>query len=314
MMMAQEIQGNTSEPGAPETQGGSIDLGAILATVKAERLTFLTVLFICIALAVLYLHVARIRYAVRMEITSASTNDQAKEGGLSALSSIAGISLGGEGSPQFRLFLGSLRSPIAAEAIVSDQDLLKAVFYREWSQTEGRWREPPSVLRAPFKALGSALGWKFVTYAPPGVSRVYDYLNEQLKVIPDNKSGVVTLEIDSDRPATAERVLLTLNAAMNQRLQEHDLEHATIFIGYLTKRLVEVNVVEYRSALIQNIAQEEKTRMQASSPLPYASDILGKPMVSSRPVSPKPGAAWGVAVFFGALLGFWFASRKHRRK
>jgi uncharacterized protein involved in exopolysaccharide biosynthesis len=296
---------------AAEERG--IDLGAIARVVRAETFTFLTVLFLAVLLSILYLHLARTKYAVRMEVTSSSTEQQ-KEGALSALSSIAGFSLGGEGSPQFRLFLGSLRSPIAAQAIVSDQDLLKAIFYREWSQSENKWREPHSVLRPVVKALGSVVGVKFVPYAPPGVSRVYDYLNDELKVIPDNKSGVATLELDSDRPDVAARILLTINDAMNERLRQHDLEHSTTYIGYLTKRLVEVNVVEYRSALITNLAQQEKTRMQASSPLPYASDILGKPMISTRPTSPKPLAAWGAAIVFGGLLGLWAASIKHRRR
>jgi hypothetical protein len=308
--MDRAAQGNTEAV----LRGGNVDIGAVSRILKAEAVTFLTVLLICLALAITYLHVARVRYSVRMEIASASSNEQSKSGGLGALSSLAGFSLGGEGSPQFRLFLGSLRSPIAAEAIVSDQELLKAIFYREWSQSDGKWREPPSLLRAPLRAIARILGWKFAVWAPPGVNRVFDYLNDELKVIPDNKSGVVTMEIDSDRPDAAGRVLMTLNNAMNEHLREHDLEHATTFIGYLTKRLAEVSVVEYRSALIQNIAQEEKTRMQASSPLPYASDILGKPMVSSKPVSPKPLVTLGVGIFFGALLGFGLATLKHRRR
>jgi uncharacterized protein involved in exopolysaccharide biosynthesis len=312
--MAEAIQGDTLMRDRFVHHGGTLDLGAMTRIIRSEAVTFFTVLFICVALSILYLHVSRPKYAVRMEITSSSSAEKQKEGGLSELSSVVGFSLGGEGSPQFRIFLGSLRSPIAAESIVSDQDLLKAVFYREWSQSEGKWREPPQSLRPLFHGLGKVLGWKFAQWTPPGISRVYDYLNDQLKVISDTKSGVVTLEIDSDRPEVAERVLLTLNRAMNERLRQHDLEHSTTYIAYLEKRLSEVNVVEYRSALITNLAQEEKTRMQASSPLPYASDILGKPMISTKPVSPKPIAAWGVGIIFGGLLGLWLASLKHRRR
>lgn len=289
---------------------GSIDLGMLAKVMRAEPFTFFTIVFICLGLAVLYLHIAKVRYAVRMEITAASSSDTQKGGGLSALSSIAGISLGGEGSPQFRLFLGSLRSPIAAETIVSDQELLKAIFPREWSQSQGKWVEPPTLVRP----LMRVLGWKFAAWGPPGVNRVYDYLNDELKVITDAKSGVVTLEIDTDKPDIGARVLLTLDRAMNERLREHDLEHSTTYIAYLAKRLAEVNVVEYRTALIANLTQEERTRMQASSPLPYASAVLGKPMVSSKPVSPRPFATWGAGLFFGMILGFWGASLKYRRR
>ena len=308
--MAEEIHGVDRAQDASVIQGGNINFGTMARIIRAEKVTFLTVMFICLALSLLYLHKARTRYAVRMEITSASSVEQPKSGGLSALSSVVGISLGGEGSPQFKLFLGSLRSPIAAEAIVSDQELLKAIFQREWSESESKWREPRMLMRP----LLRILGWKFAQWTPPGVNRVYDYLNDQLKVIPDSKSGVATLEIDSDKPDVAARVLLTLNTAMNERLREHDLEHSTTYMAYLVNRLSELNIVEYRSALISNLAQVEKTRMQASSPLPYASDILGKPMISSKPVSPKPLATWGAGIVFGGLLGLWGASIKYRRR
>jgi len=308
--MAEEIHGVDRAQDASVIQGGSINFGTMARIIRAETITFLTVMFICLALSLLYLHKARTRYAVRMEVTSASSVEQPKSGGLSALSSVVGISLGGEGSAQFKLFIGSLRSPIAAEAIVSDQELLKAIFQREWSESEGKWREP----RMPLRPLLRILGWKFAQWTPPGVNRVYDYLNDQLKVISDSKSGVATLEIDSDKPDVAARVLLTLNTAMNERLREHDLEHSTTYMAYLVNRLSELNIVEYRSALINNLAQVEKTRMQASSPLPYASDILGKPMISSKPVSPKPLATWGAGIVCGGLLGLWVASIKYRRR
>jgi hypothetical protein len=307
-------QGDSQPRDRSLLQGGSIDLRYLARIVRAEAFTFVTVLLIGVALAILYLHIASTRYAVRMEIISASATEQKQSGGLSALSSIAGIDLGSEGGPQFRIFLGSLRSPIAAAAIASDQDLLRAIFYREWSQSEQRWRQPPSRFRPVIHAVGNLLGWRFATWSPPGVSRVFDYLNDQLKVIPDAKGGVITLQIDSDRPEIAERILLTLNSAMNERLRQHDLEHSSIDIDYLTKRLLEVNVVEYRSALIFNLAEQEKTRMQASAPLPYASDVLGKPMVSSQPVSPKPVVAWILGIIFGGLFGLWAASAKYNRR
>jgi uncharacterized protein involved in exopolysaccharide biosynthesis len=314
LTMAQPEQGNAQIRNRSVLEDGTIDLSLVAQIIRAEAFTFVTVLIICIGLSVLYLHVAKTRYAVRMEITSSSVSDRSKSGGLNALSSIAGISLGGEGSPQFRIFLGSLQSPVAAQAIASDQDLMLAVFYREWSQSDLTWHEPRNIFRPVLHVLGNVFGWKFAKWTPPGVSRVYDYLNDQLKVIPDNKSGVVTLEIDSDRPQVAERILLRLNDAMNERLRQHDLEHSTTFIDYLSKRLSEVNVVEFRSALVTNIAEQEKTRMQASSPLPYASDVLGTPMISTNPVSPKPIAAWAAGIIFGGLFGFWFASRKYHRR
>lgn len=312
--MLQSAQNGKQPPDGAPSRGGIIDLDVLAKIVRTEAITFATVLLSCVLLSIVYLHIAKPRYAVRMEITAASSSEQQHLGGLGAISSLAGINLGGEGSPQFKVFLGSLQSPVAADAVVSDQELLRAIFYREWADSDHQWREPPSHIRPALHWVGRILGWKFPAWAPPGVSRVFDYLNDQLKVIRDTKSGVVTLEIDSDKPEVAARILLTLNSAMNERLRQHDLEHATSDIDYLTKRLLEVNVVEYRSALVSNLAEQEKSRMQASAPLPYASDVLGKPMISSKPVSPKPLAVWFAGIIVGGLLGLWVASLKYNRR
>ena len=126
-------------------QGRTLDLGVMARIVRAEALTFVTVLFLGLALSITYLPVARVRYAVRMQITPASSGDQQKAGGLSsALTSLTGLGLGNEGTPQFRKFLGTLRSSVAAEAIANDQDLLKLLFYRDWSESDHQWRQPAS--------------------------------------------------------------------------------------------------------------------------------------------------------------------------
>ncbi len=295
----------------PVIRGGVMDLRVMLEILKSESLTVITIGVLCVALSILYLHTVKRKYAVRIEITAASSPMQERGGSLGALSSLAGISLGGEGGSRFRVFLGALRSPIAAEAIADNRDLLVQIFPREWYAAGNRWREPPSYVRPFVRGVERLLGWNMVVWSPPGVSRVFDYLNNELKIIPDPKSGVVTLEIDSHRPDVAGRILVTLNNAIDDQMRQHDLGHATTDISYLLRRLSTVTVEEYRQALITDLAEQEKTRMLASAPLPYVSDIMGKPMVSTKPVSPKPVAVLAAGLILGVLLGCGFASAKY---
>jgi len=54
--------------------------------------------------------------------------------------------------------------------------------------------------------------------------------------------------------------------------------------------------------------------MLASAPLPYVSDILGKPMVSSKPVSPSPILILGAGIVLGGLLGLGMACIAYYRR
>src|SRR5437588_8014028 len=193
----------------PLIRGGVMDLHMLSRIAKSEALTVIMTVIVFLVSSILYLHLAKRKYAVRMVITAVSPHAQGYGGSLDELSSLAGLDLSSGGSPQFKLFVGALRSPFAAEAIAADQNLLKAIFPREWSGTEARWREPPSYIRPIVHGLAASLGWYTVPWSPPGVSRVFDYLKDELKIIPDPKSGAVTLEIDSHTPDVAERVLGT---------------------------------------------------------------------------------------------------------
>src|SRR5947207_1398587 len=152
-------------------------------------------------------------------------------------------------------------------------------------------------------AVAKGFGWHIVPWSPPDVGRISDYLERELKVVTDSKSGTVTLEIDSDDPRTAERVLIALNNAVDERMRQRDLERATTNISYLESRLSTVTVEEYRRALVGNLFEQERKRMLASAPLAYVSDMLGKPMISSKPVSPVPVAVLAAGLIIGGLLG-----------
>ena len=310
----QAQSGDAARADGAMIRDGVINLQFLSRVVRAEAITVITIVALFLVASISYLHLAKRKYAVRMVITSAVSHPESSSATLDELSSLAGLDV--SSSPalgQFRLFVGALRSPVAAQAIAADQELLKAMFPREWSSSEGGWREPHSYLRPIVHAVAAFLGWYIPPWSPPDVSRVFDYLRDELKIVPDPKSGAVTLEIDSRYPSAAERILLTLNKAVDERMRQRDLERASTDIGYLSQRLAAISVEDYRKALVANLVEQEKTRMLASAPLPYVSDSLGKPLISSKPVSPVPAAVLAAGIILGGLAGLSIASVKYYR-
>jgi uncharacterized protein involved in exopolysaccharide biosynthesis len=297
----------------PLVRQGLIDVHTLAQIVRGERLLIAAIMIPCLVLAIVFLHLAAPKYAVRMVVTGVQSHSQGG-GALDDLSSIAGIDIGGMGNTQFQMFIGAMRSPFAAQSIAADPELLKAMFPRDWSVSEGRWREPPGHLRRVMRAVAKFLGWHITPWSPPGVARVFDYLKRELKVVVDTKSGVVTMEIDSQFPDAASRLLLALNHAVDDRIRQRDLQRASSDVDYLSQRLSSITVQEYRLALVTNLVQQEKQRMLASAPLPYVSDTLGKPLISAEPVSPVPVAVLAAALILGGLLGVGVATIKFRRQ
>lgn len=292
---------------------GTLDLGVARQIMRAYPVTILAAIAACVVLSVIYLHVADREYAVQLYITAAAPTEKSSSA-LSALTSLAGVDLGATENPKFREFLSAVRSPVAAEAIVGDQPMLRAIFPREWSSKEQRWRQPHSLLHAPASLVKRVLGIPVIPWSPPNAARVYEYLKSKLKVIPDAKSGMVTLELDSSRPQEAQTLLVALNQSIDDWMRQHDLQHANDDIAYLSQQLSKTTVEELRTALAANLTEQEHARMLASSPLPYVSDMLGTPIVSSRPAYPRPIAVLIAAVVIGFLIGLALATRKYGRR
>ena len=293
---------------------GTLDLGVAGRIVKTYPLTIGVTIAVFAVLSVIYLHVARREYAVQLYITAAAPA-QKSSSALSALTSLAGVDLGAAENPKFKEFLAAVRSPVAAEAIIDNQAMVRAIFPREWSAKEQGWRQPPrSVLHAPATFLKELLGIPVVPWSPPNAARVYEYLRDNLKVIPDAKSGMVTLELDSERPQQAQSLLVALNQAIDDWMRQHDLQHANDDIDYLSQQLAKATVEELRTAIAANLTEQEHARMLASAPLPYVSDMLGTPIVSSRPAYPRSIPLLIAAIVIGFLTGLAIATRKYNRR
>jgi len=314
VVIAKETRSYVKDIEEPVVRRGVIDLHALWQVVRAEKVLVASIVAVFMLLAIAYLHMTPRKYAVRMVLTGVQTHSESSST-LDDLSSMAGLDLGGPSSnPQFKMFIGALRSPFAAQSIASDPELLKAMFPREWSVKENRWRQPPSALRPALEGIARVFGFYVRPWTPPGVARVFDYLRDELKIVPDTKSGVVTMELDSRYPDAAVRILLALNSALDERIRQRDLIRASTDVDYLTQRLSAVAVQEYRAALVTNLVQQEKQRMLASAPLPYVSDALGKPLILTNPVSPIPMAVLIAALIIGFMVAIPFANARYRKR
>ncbi len=90
-------------------------------------------------------------------------------------------------------------------------------------------------------------------------------------------------------------------------LRKRALTRSTSYISYLVKQLQTVTIAEYRDALIENLAQQEKARMTALGQASYVSERLGAPAVSEAPTSPPAAYILFLALLLGLIAGILFA-------
>jgi uncharacterized protein involved in exopolysaccharide biosynthesis len=290
-----------------------INVGRLITAVRRQRSFFLAGFLFVLTCALIYLHLAPREYTVTMEMTSTSPQGTLSSK-LGALGSIAGVDLGSDpGTANFKIFLDTLQSPIAAEQLMRHPDLLIEMFPKEWSVSDRKWHEPPSAVRPLVRAIQAVLGIPTTPWSPPSTYRVYNYLQSQLRVAQDPKSGVVTLQIENENPELSVKLLNALVHDVDELMRKRVLARTSGYIDYLQAKLQTLTVAEYRQALLENLADQEKQRMIASGQVSYVSEFLGSPVTSLSPTSPAALPILLLACAVGVFAGVVLSSLADRR-
>jgi uncharacterized protein involved in exopolysaccharide biosynthesis len=272
-------------------------------------------------IATIYAHLAPRIYDVALTVTPTAQNATSSLKSLGNLSSALGISnpLASRNDP-FDYYLAGLTSRVATERLVRDQDLMHALFPKEWSEQSRTWHPPYAPIHSAARGIAELLGFPLRPWTPPDAARLQDYVRKNVTVDPDKKTRITRISIRSAHPATAARLLNDLHAAIDGYLRDRTMVRATNYIDYINRELNKVTIAEYRQALIDTASEQEKLRMSASSNLPFAAEPFGHSEVSTKPVSPNVPLLWVLGAVLGAIIGgLWahfalpiLSGRKHR--
>jgi len=284
-----------------------IDVARLWGVTRRRWGTVLLTIAMSCGVASLYMHAVTPRYLVTMEITSVQTQ-RMSSGTLSALGSLANIDIGNGGSgSSFRILLNSLQSPIGAEQLMRNGNIIVGMFPDEWSIATKTWKPPAGQVSTLIRIIKSVLGFPAHKWTPPTDYAVYHFLQRNIVISQDAKSGVVTLQMQSSNSKFATTLLSTLVVTVDNLMRERLLARTAENIAFLNRRLNTVTVEDYRRALVQTLADQEKQRMLASGNSPYAAEILGNPVTSDAPVFPAGVPILIVAILLGTILGIFLA-------
>jgi hypothetical protein len=297
-----------------------VSLTGLVQILWRWRIVFLLSIALCVLLAVLYLRVATPRYTVTLQLAPISTSPIATSGALGMLGALAGANfdLGG-GTQPFQLFQAGLQSRVAADALAADQALMRRIYFREWSDAEGSWREPPpDPVRTAINTVKTFLGLPVYPWQPPGGARLAQFLRTQVRLSQSRTNPLVTVEVQMADPRLAADFLVQLHATVDRIMRQRALSRAEGYIDSITAQLQRVTVSDYRQALTQNLGEQEKIRMMASANVAFSSEIFSGPAISPLPTSPSSWGALAAAIVGGTIMATGIALlleyRRSRRR
>lgn len=198
-------------------------------------------------------------------------------------------------------------TPVAAR-LLADPDMARRLFADRWDAAAQEWRAAPGVWAAVRRA-GLALAGRPL-WSPPDAVALAQLLRRQIAVTTVGTGAmrrIVFRHADRDFALT---VLGRVAAAADGHLRDEAARRAKAQIDFVRARLRETTIIEYREALIQVLADEERLLMALGVDLPYAVDVIEPPHAAALPDWPEPlllAGGTGAAAFFITLfaLGLW---------
>lgn len=310
-----------SEPPAeyivePASRGVSeISIGELLAVLRRQRRAIWLTPAVLLVVAIVYLHLAEPRYSVTLKVTPTASASTTIPAGLSGLADLTGLAIPAASENfDFDLYLEGLKSRETSAAVAANAELVRRLFPEDWDAAAGDWRRPPGLLSRVADVAKAVVGITERGWRPPDAERVNEFLDEELRIVRDRSGPVVTILLEHEDPPVARDLLAFLHHSVDTALRQKELDRTGAYVAYLREQLSNVAVTEYRQALHDILAEQEKRRMVASSNLPFAAEPFGQPTVSVHPTAPRPLFVIGSSLLLGILLGVVAAFWLHRRE
>jgi capsular polysaccharide biosynthesis protein len=244
-------------------------------------------------------------YDARMVVAPVATqhNLSSKLGGLSSLTSVLGVHLGGN-NDNFEKFRLLLTSSIVAKRLEERHRnaVLSAMFPNEWDVAAGRWVEPDGLRATVGRDLRLIFG--LPGWAPPNANSMAMWLKKRVHVNSVPESDLIEVTFSDRNPQFARNLLFWLYDEADEQLRDAALASAKQELSYVNGKLKTETVLEDRKALVAVLFQLEQKIMMAHATRDYAAMLVDGPSVSNLPDSPKP--IWFIV--FGILFGLMFGS------
>jgi uncharacterized protein involved in exopolysaccharide biosynthesis len=205
-------------------------------------------------------------------------------GSLSALTSLAGVNLGGDESSTFEA-LGVLKSRDFARQFIEDQGLLHVLLAADWDAQAGRWRQTDP-------------------NEQPDIRDAVRYFDRSVLIVnEDKKTGFVTLGVRWKDRALAAQWANTLVVRLNEQMRIRALTEGDANVEYLRKELFSSTQPALQTAVAHLIENELQKTMLARTTREFAFRVVDRAEIPKLRAWPKRGIVVALGILAGGLVG-----------
>lgn len=223
---------------------------------------------------------------------------------------LAGLG-GSKGADPLARFELILESADLARLLQERHRIAAVLFSDQWDPTAGRWTKPDDFGKDTKSLIKKVLGLPVPeTWVPPTYAEMGLVVAAKLEVA-QAAGPLVRITFRHKDQAVAETLLAWVRAAADDVMRAQAFAKSEERVAYLTSRLDDTTVRDYRQVLLRMIANEEVSLMTASVDAPYAVAPFQEPSVSRYPSVDNAALILVGLTALGLVLGFVAAMLWH---
>ena len=222
-------------------------------------------------------------------------------GQLGGLASLAGVSLGGGEGGEAQIAQEIMKSWSYIESFIADKNIAVEVYAAEgWSKGSNKLQINDDVYDSENNQwlVENETG----VVGPPSSWKLFNAFSKLLAVSEDKKSGLVSVSIEYYSPQIAKQWVDMYVEAVNQFMQQRQVDKVTKNITYLQEQIEKTSIAEMQEVFYTIIEEQTKNKMLAEASPEYVFVAVSPSMVPEEKSQPKRALICILGTLLGGML------------
>ena len=294
----------------------SVDLIDLTLQIWKDKYYILFIVFSFLAFSIYQLNNATFTYDIYFKVTPSTQMSNSQDNSrFIGLASIIGLSTPQSSTGnEFEMYKTIIVSRIVSNALALDKQ-----FIENYSKEED-FDFPKDLLEKKFitivdeswrSVLKNFLGLPSHTKRVTLEDLVHEKITSKISVSTDTISNITTVNFKSINPDFGIKLLKKVHEIADNELKKRSLKRTSDYISFLNEQLLKTTKQDQRLSLISTLAEQQRSRMIASSDLSYAADLFGVPYQSNSPTEPRIRNIVLIYFSIGFFLGLFISILKY---
>ena len=293
-----------------------IDLRELFGVLWAGKIKIIAITAVFAIASVIYSLSVPNQYKATALLASAQSDGGGISGALGqlgGLASLAGVSLGGGEGGEAQIAQEIMKSWSYIESFIADNNIAVEVYAAEgWSKGSNKLQINDDIYDTENNQwlVENETG----VVGPPTSWMLFKAFSKLLAVSEDKKSGLVSVSIEYYSPQIAKQWVDMYVEAVNQFMQQRQVDKVTKNITYLQEQIEKTSIAEMQEVFYTIIEEQTKNKMLAEASPEYVFVAVSPSMVPEEKSQPKRALICILATLLGGVLSVLLVLIMHYAK